>query len=429
MTISPSSPAENSAAQACDGGPLAGVRVVDLTTILMGPFASQLLGDMGADVVKVESPAGDPVRNIGPMRNPGMGANFLQVNRNKRSVVLDLKSEGGRAALLRLVAVSDVVAYNVRPAAMARLGLSYEELRAVNPRIVYVGMYGYGQDGPYAAMPAYDDLIQGAIAIPSLFDAAGGGGKRYVPVNIVDRTVGLAAAGAVTAALYQRERTQRGQSVEVPMFETMVPFVMGEHLSGQTFEPPIGPYGYGRLLAPDRRPFPTRDGYLGAVIYTDRHWKSFHALAGWSEPWGTDPRMASITTRSACIGDLYREVGEVLKTGTTAHWMRLLNEADIPCMAMHDLESLADDPHLAAVGFFGRYEHPSEGPIVQTRAVPDWPGAGVRADRLAPQLGEHTEEVLRELGYADESLRELHDSGHARFGPRGLRTGAALQDH
>ncbi len=233
-------------------GPLDGVRIIDLTSVLMGPFASQVLGDMGADVIKVEAPSGDSTRGIGPMRNPGMGHDFLHVNRNKRGIVLDLKHPEGHAALLKMIERCDVLMYNVRPQAMARLGLTWEKLSALNPRLVMVGMVGYGQQGPYAAKPAYDDLIQGAVGVPSLVAVVGDGTPRYVPLAFVDRAVGLAAVNAVTAALFRREKSGRGQSIEVPMFETMVPFVLGEHLAGMTFEPPLGPLGYPRQLARER---------------------------------------------------------------------------------------------------------------------------------------------------------------------------------
>jgi len=225
-------------------GPLDGVRIVDLTSMLTGPYATQILGDLGADVVKIEPPSGDTVRGIGPSRNTGMGSIFLHANRSKRSVVLDLKKPGGREALLRLVADADVLIYNVRPQAMARLGLDYIAVAAANPRVLYVGIFGYGRDGPYSARPAYDDLIQGATAIPTLGVRAGAMEPRYVPSAMVDRIVGMSAATAVSAGLFHRGQTGKGQAIDVPMFETMAQFVLGDHMGGHTFEPPIGPTGY-----------------------------------------------------------------------------------------------------------------------------------------------------------------------------------------
>ncbi|MGH8796119.1 MAG: CoA transferase [Caldimonas sp.] len=309
-------------------GPLAGVRIVDMTTVLMGPYATQILGDMGADVIKVEPPRGDGSRDLGPMRNPGMGPLFMHANRSKRSIVLDLKKKAGLRALLRLAKNADVLIYNVRPQAMARLGLSYEEVAAVNPRIVYVGTYGFGQSGPYAARPAYDDLIQGAAGLPSLAVRAGAEMPRYVPCTIADRTVGLNAVNAIAAALYYRERSGEGQAIGIPMFETMAQFVLGDHLGGRTFEPPLGPTGYARLLAQERRPYATKDGYLCALVYNDKQWKSFFALIGRPEVLESDPRFADLGSRSEHIDELYRLVAETLATRTTAEWLVALDRAE-----------------------------------------------------------------------------------------------------
>src|SRR5471030_2988789 len=225
-------------------GPLAGIKVVDLTTVVLGPYATQILGDLGADVVKIESREGDNMRHAAPMKHPGMGHIFLHLNRNKRSVVLDLKQPAGREALLRLCSTADVLIYNVRPQAMARLKLTYDDVRAVNPKIIYVGAYGFSQNGPYAAKPAYDDLIQGMVALPSIVQQAGADRPRFVPSTVADRITGLNAVNAVTTALFHRERTGRGQAVEVTMFECLSQFVLGDHMGGKTFEPPLGPMGY-----------------------------------------------------------------------------------------------------------------------------------------------------------------------------------------
>lgn len=407
-------PVPGAAAPAAGGGPLAGVRVLDLTAVLMGPFATQLLGDMGADVVKVEPPAGDTSRGIGPMQNPGMGPGFLHVNRNKRAICIDLKHDAGRDLLLELARTADVLVYNVRPAAMKRLRLTYEDLSAVNPRLIVAGVFGYGQSGPYADYPAYDDLIQGAIGLPALIGRVGDGVPRYVPLAFVDRTVGMAAVNAITGALYQRERTGRGQSIDVPMFETMVPFVMGEHLLGHTFVPSKGPIGYARLLAPERRPYRTRDGHVCAVIYTDRHWRSFYALTGRADRFDTDPRMRSIGERTTHIAQLCEESAGFFLTDTTANWMARLNEADIPCMRLNTPESLMTDPHLEAIGFFEAFAHPSEGTTWQMRpaAASSEPG---RATMLpAPRFGQHTREVLREIGLADAAIDALVAAGTVR---------------
>ncbi len=392
-------------------GPLEGVRIVDMTSVLMGPYATQILGDLGADVIKIEPPGGDTVRGIGPARHAGMGGIFLHANRSKRSVVLDLKQPAGREALLRLAAEADVLIYNVRPQAMARLGLGHAEVAAVNPRILYVGVYGYGQDGPYAAKPAYDDLIQGAVAIPTLGVRAGAPVPRYVPSAMVDRIVGMSAANAVSAGLFHRERTGRGQAIDVPMFETMAQFVLGDHMGGQTFEPPLGPAGYARLLNEQRRPYATRDGHLCVLIYNDKQWKTFFGLIGRAQAMEDDPRFSSIGARTEHIGELYQLVGEAMRTRTSAEWTALLEAADIPVMPMHTLESLLDDPHLAAVGFFETVEHPSEG-RVRSMAIPTrWSGSPPSVSRHAPRLGEHSAEVLAEAGYSAAQIAAMAAQG------------------
>ncbi len=389
------------------GGLLEGVRILDLTTVLMGPFTSQILGDQGADVIKVEAPGGDISRGVGPMRHPGMGGSYLHVNRNKRSICIDLKSDAGRDALLEIAKTVDVLVCNVRPAAMKRLRLSYEEVAAVNPKILYASMVGYGQDGPYAAYPAYDDLIQGAVGVPSLMARVSDGVPRYVPIVFVDRTVGLAGAQAIAAALYRRERTGRGQALEIPMFETMVPFVLGEHMLGSTFDPPLGPIGYPRLLAPERRPYETSDGHVCALIYSDRHWQSFYELTGRSEVWASDTRLASIGERTRHMADLCAESARHFRGDTTANWMARLKAADIPCMPLNSPETLMQDPHLQAVGLFEPIEHPSEGPIWQIRPALRTSEPGRTETLPAPRLGQHTREVLAEVGIDAAGIERL----------------------
>lgn len=264
-------------------GPLAGVRVLDLTSVVLGPYATRMLGDYGADVIKIESPQGDVMRQTGPMRNANMGHLYLHTNRNKRSVVIDLKHTAGRQVMLTLAARADVLVYNIRPQAMERLALGYEQVKAVNSRIIYVGAFGFSQRGPYAARPAYDDLIQGMAGIPWLARAAGAEIPRYAPMILADRTVGLQLAGAIIAALFYRERSGRGQRVDVPMFEGMLSVVLGEHLGGRTFVPPTAGAGYERSLSPDRRPYRTTDGYICALVYTDKHWRKFFEEIGQPE--------------------------------------------------------------------------------------------------------------------------------------------------
>ncbi len=392
-------------------GPLEGVRIIDISTMLMAPYATQILGDMGADVIKVEAPGGDPIRGIGPLRNPAMGAIALHVNRSKRSIVLDLKRPEGIAAAKELVKGADVLVYNLRPQSMARLGLDYEAVSALNPGIIYAGLFGFGQDGPYAAKPAFDDLIQGAVAVPWLAHLADGGEPRYAPTAIVDRGVALWAVGQITGALYFRSRSGRGQKIDMPMFEMMASFVLGDHLAGEAFEPPLGAAGYVRMLNEHRHPFRTRDGFICAMIYTDRHWRAFFRALGREAEFDRDPRYLSMTTRTENIGALYGELAALLLTRTTDEWLDLFYAADVPAMPLHTLESLLADPHLAATGFFGHENHPTEGRL-RTMAYPSaWSVTQPRGTRPVPRPGEHSVEVLREIGYSDERIEALIRSG------------------
>ncbi|MGO4395821.1 CaiB/BaiF CoA transferase family protein [Variovorax sp. M-6] len=392
-------------------GPLAGVKVIDVSTMLMAPYATQILGDMGADVIKVESPQGDPVRGIGPFRHPGMGSLFLNVNRSKRSIVLDLKRAEGAEVLSDLLRQADVLIYNLRPQSMARLGLSYATVSEVNPRIIFAGLFGYGQDGPYAAKPAFDDLIQGAVAVPSLSRMADGGEPRYAPTAIVDRGVALWAVGQISAALFHQTRTGQGQQIDIPMFEMMASFVLGDHLAGHAFEPPLGAMGYPRMMNADRRPYPTKDGFVCVMIYTDRHWRSFLKALGREDDYDRDPRYHSMTSRTENIVALYAELAQLLLTRTTSEWLDLLNQADIPAMPLHTPDSLVRDPHLEATGFFTFGEHPSEGRIRQMSYPSTWSASQPACSRHVPRLGEHSVEVLQEAGYAEDRIAALIESG------------------
>jgi len=392
-------------------GPLAGVRIVDMTSVLMGPYCTQILGDLGADVVKVEPPAGDLARGIGPERNRGMGAIFLHSNRSKRSIAVDAKRASGRAVIAALCRDADVFVCSVRPRAMARLGLDAEALLAVNPRLVYASLVGYGQHGPYAARPAYDDLIQGAAGLPALQALASGGEPRYVPSAMVDRAVGLRAGIAILAAVIEQRGSGRGQAIEVPMYEAMTEFVMSDHMQGRTFEPPIGPTGYQRHLDPGRRPYRTADGYLCVLLYNDRHWETFMRRVGAGDLWDGDARFRSVGARSAAIAHVYDFVARTLAGRTRAEWIRLLDEADIPWSPVNDPDTIFDDPHHVATGFFSMREHPSEGPV-RVMAVPDRYGrTPAEPERLAPRLGEHTVELLRESGHDDAAIAALLADG------------------
>ena len=396
---------------------LEGIRVVDLTTIVMGPYATQILGDYGADVIKVEAPpGGDPLRFAGPSRTKGMGPLFLQLNRNKRSIVLDLKKREGLEAMLRLCRTADVIAYNIRPQAMERLGLGYGNISKANPGVIYAGMFGFGRGGPYAAQPAYDDLIQGLSGYAATFAKMSGDVPRYFPVNFCDRTTGIYAVGAITAALFHRERTGEGQAIDIPMFETMAQFILGDNLYGESFIPSLGPTGYARILAPERRPYATKDGYVCAVIYNDKHWETFFALAGKSDLYRSTPQYRSIAGRTQCINDLYGFAGEVFRTRSTAEWISVLTDADIPVSPMHTLDSLLQDPHLLATDFYQVAEHPSEGAIRLMRSPTEWSATPPEIRRLPPRPGEHSGEILGELGYGPGEISALFEKGVAQTG-------------
>jgi crotonobetainyl-CoA:carnitine CoA-transferase CaiB-like acyl-CoA transferase len=393
-------------------GPLTGVRVVDCTTVVLGPWAAQQLGDLGADVVKIEPPEGDTTRQLGPMRNPDMGAFYLAVNRNKRSIVLDLKQEPARRALLRLAEGADVLLHNYRPQAARRLGMSYETFRAVNPGIVYVGTYGFRAAGPYGNKPAYDDIIQAASGLASL-QASLFGEPKYVPTIVADKTSSMTVLVAVLAALYHKARTGEGQEVEVPMLESLAAWVMVEHLYGETFVPPVESVGYKRVLNRYRRPFKTKDGHLAILPYTDQNWRDFFVIAG-RQDLLDDPRFKTLGTRLRHIEILYEELGKIATTRTNAEWLTELDRRNIPAMVVNSLESLLRDPHLKATGFWQVVEHPTEG----TMRLPGIPAAYSKTPaairRLPPRLGEHSVEILREAGLSASEIDALLAAGATR---------------
>jgi crotonobetainyl-CoA:carnitine CoA-transferase CaiB-like acyl-CoA transferase len=392
-------------------GPLAGVMVVDLTTVLMGPSATQLLADLGADVIKVETPQGDSTRKIGPCGEQNMGPIYLSTNRSKRSIVLDLKQARGRAAFLRLVEKSDVVTCNVRPEAMQRLKLTYDDLVKVNRRIIYVSMVGFSQRGRYARSPAFDDLIQAAVGLPWAVAANSDGAPRYVPVNLIDRSVGMYAFGVIATALYSREKTGVGQQIDVPMFETMVPYVLGDHLYGHKFVPAKGDFGYPRILARSRQPYRTKDAYVCCAIYHDHHWKAFLEITGWGSLWGTDPRLATMTARTEHSEELSEFVKTEIAKKTTAEWQQLLEAVDVPVFPMHSFETLLDDPHLRDIGFFTEVEHPSLGTIRETAVPSEWHGTPPSNYQAPPLLGQHSVEILSEAGFSEIEIKSLLTAG------------------
>lgn len=387
--------------------PLQGVRIVDFSSVIMGPYATQILADLGADVLKVESLKGDSMRAVGPARSKSMGCLFLHSNRNKRSIAIDLKAAEGRAACLDILRDADVMVSNIRPRAMARLRLSYGDVRAVNDSIIYVDACGFGSDGRYAGKPAYDDLIQGLSGLPFLMRRTGLPDPVYTPALIADRIVGLHVANSVSAALVHRLQTGNGQYIEVPMFESLAHMILSDHMGGATFVPQQGDMGYARLLSEDRRPYQTRDGHICVVVYTDAHWRAFLDLIGQPERFGTDPRFSSLAIRTQHIGELYGMVADHLRRATSKEWLEKLSGADIPAMPLHTPETLLHDPHLADVGFFYEYDHPSEGRLRQMRMPATWSTARLSDGMPAPRLGQHTCDVLRECGWNTAQIQKL----------------------
>ncbi|MFM9991596.1 MAG: CaiB/BaiF CoA transferase family protein [Burkholderiaceae bacterium] len=390
-------------------GPLHRIRILDLTSVLMGPSATQILGDMDADIIKIESLSGDTTRKIGPSRSPNMGSNFLNMNRNKRSLVLDLKHPKSHSVLMRLVKQCDVLIHNIRPQAAQKLGLSYETISAANPRMIYCALTGFGSQGPYSGLPAYDDLIQGLAALPSLY-AQCGDQPRYVPTPIVDRTAGLYAVIAVTSALLHRHNTGHGQYVEVPMFESMAHVVLADHLYGQTFSPPLGPAGYTRMLSPKRHPYPTTDGWICVLIYNDKQWNSFFDVIG-KPHLKEDPRFTSMQSRNKHIDHVYGLVADQLKQESTAYWIDKLSAAQIPAGPMNSLETLIQDSHLKSVGFIESSKHPTEGDIQNLKIPITWSDSPASMKHPAPNLGEHSKQILKEYEFTDEEIGQLLNEG------------------
>ena len=389
-------------------GPLAGIKILDMTSVVMGPYATQILASMGAEVTKIETFDGDNMRHVGPMRNPGMGHIFLHANQGKRSIVLDLKRPEAQEVVLRLVEQADVLITNVRPQALARLNLDYDSVKARNAKIIHVSCCGFGQDGPYAAKAAYDDLIQGATGVPWLMQRYGAKDPCYAPVTLADRVTGLHAVYAVTGALFARERSGEGQAVVVPMFEVMAQFVLGDHMAGLSFDPPAGDAGYARLLTSHRRPYKTRDGYLCVLIYNDKHWRNFFAAIGEADRFALDPRFSSHGNRAANIDEVYAEVGRIMLLRTVSEWEALLDAADIPNMPMNSPQDLLDDVHLQAVGLIRDTEHPTEGKLHTLGNPTSWSNTPLDTEaEPAPHLGQHSVEVLLEAGYSAAEIERM----------------------
>lgn len=374
-------------------GPLAGVRVVDLTAMVMGPYCTQIMADMGADVIKVEPPQGDTTRYISVGPAPGMSGVFVNVNRGKRGIVLDLQTEAGASALRALIATADVFIHSMRAKAIGKLGFGYDDVAAINPAIVYTNCYGYSRRGPDRDRPAYDDTIQAECGLPAVQQQLTGDAD-YVGTILADKVSGLTALYATMMALFHRERSGEGQEVEVAMFETMASFLLVEHANGAIFDPPLGPAGYPRALAPNRRPYRTSDGFIAALIYTDKHWQAF--IAAVRPPWAGDC-YSTLEQRAGQIDTVYGLLAETMQQRTTADWLALFRELEIPAAPLNTPNALFDDPHLNAVGMFETVDTP-HGPV-RFPGVPTWfsrtPG---RVAGPAPELGGDTEDILNELG-------------------------------
>jgi crotonobetainyl-CoA:carnitine CoA-transferase CaiB-like acyl-CoA transferase len=394
------------------GGPLEGVRIVDLTSVVVGPLATQIMADHGADVIKVEAPAGDIARNLaGQGRNPNMSPKFLHLNRNKRSIALDLKQPAAHAALLKILATADVMIWNMRPPAMQRLKLTYDDVCKVNPKIITCGMYGFGQGGRYRNKPAYDAIIQGSGGLAALYQMATGE-PRYLPMVVADRTVGLIAVQMILMALYHREKTGCGQAIELPMFENIVKATLEEHMHLKTYVPPLGEAGDPRLIDPQARPLPTKDGYI--CISANTNQQAFAVFDAIGRPeLKTDPRLCSLPLRVKNTALYFSIRAEGLKQKTTAEWMEIFDRTDVPAMPFQTLDQIMEDPHLADVGFFETVEHPSEGKIVNMKLPNKLSRGAKRISVRAPRIGEHSVELLREAGLSDDDIAALVRSGAA----------------
>jgi len=390
-------------------GPLAGVKVLDLTSVLMGPYATQIFADLGADVIKIESPEGDTTRRLPPVLGPGQGAMFVNVNRGKRSMGIDLKSEAGRKIVLRLAETADVFIHSMRGAAIQRLGLDYAALKGANDKIIYANLYGFGRGGPYSDYPAYDDIVQGASGLAALQGRLTGGEPGYVASAVADKVAGLTGAYAVMAALFSRERTGMGQEIEVPMFETMAAFVMAEHLCGSVTEPPSGPPEYPRVTAPDRKPYRTRDGHIGLMIYNDKQWRSFFALIGNPE-WSRDAMFATMTSRTENIQTVLGKLGDVIATRTTEEWMEAFRTAEIPAMPILSTSDLLEDAHLAATGFWHRADS-ALGPVRMPGIPTRFSGTPGKIGDIGPELGADNRGVLEEAGFSADEIAGLESAG------------------
>lgn len=387
------------------GGPLAGIRVIDLTINVLGPMATQTLGDMGADVIKVETPGGDPMRQLGAARVEGFASHFLGLNRNKRSLVLNLKHPPAREAMGRLIETADVLVHNMRLDAAERLGVGPETALARNPRLVHASATGYRQDGPLRDKPAYDDVIQAESGLAGMIERANGE-ARYVPMAMADKLCGLVLASSIAMALVRRERTGKGEALHVPMLETMLSFNLADHQWAGALSEPENGLGFPRMFSSHRRPFRTADGMMAVMANTDDQWRRLFAALGSPEVMD-DERFSTLSARTRNVDAIYGILaGRMLEHGTE-ELQRRLAEADVPHGAVNDLQSIWHDPYLRETGFFHEYEHPQAGPLTTTAVPVDFAQAPGGLRLAPPALGEHSEAILEELGFDAERRAEI----------------------
>jgi len=387
-------------------GPLDGVRVVDMTTVVVGPICGRTLADYGADVIKVEAPGGDLLRTMAEgSRNPGMSGKFINFNRNKRSIGLDIKKPEGLDALLRLIARADVFVSNVRPEALARAGLDHASLATRNPRLIHCSILAFGRGGRYFNRPAYDPVVQSLSGVAGTI-ARATGEPRFVPMVMSDHVSGLIAAQAIGFALFRREKTGTGEAIDVPMLENMASFVASEHLGAATFDPPVGPTGDGRLLSPNYRPVPTKDGYVTVRPNTNAQAFAFFDAIGRPEL-KTDPRFDSAASRTRNAKDYFEVQATCLGGKTTDEWVELFDKLDVPAARYNTIDDLMTDPHLKDVGFFREEQHPSEGKIRRSKLANSFSGGARESESHAPLYGEHTSEILKELGYSATDIEKM----------------------